>query len=345
MSLSSKDYKNILDTIDIVYSVSDRSAMFDAFCEQLRKAIGIYSAIFVPADLRTGDFCFQGYRVHNNSEGALLTYLAQYAPQDPFVSCGWFRDHPNQVARNTDLMSDLIETEFAQDFLLPIANVFHVLASTLQVQGDRVGILGIHRQRRDRVFGAREIAILNRLLPHLARALQRRELLADESLFAEMGVVMTDARGKPCFLNPVAKRALHGADVASIPDPGNGTAAAYFRRGRRAYRVRTVPVDRNAVGKFFLLEPYPPTRPVSAALTRCGLSEREIDVTALVAQGRSNREVADQLFLSEATVKDHLKNIFGKLAVRRRSELAARVFGIASPNGAIDPTITPGRNL
>ncbi len=329
ISLSSKDYKNILDTIDIVYSVSDRNAMLDAFCGQLRKAIGIYSAIFVPADPQTGNFCFHGYRVYNNSEGALLTYLAHYAPQDPFVSSGWFRDHPNQVIRNTDLMSDLVETEFAQDFLLPVANVFHVLASTLQVQGDRVGILGIHRQRRDRAFGAREIAILNRLLPHLARVLQRAALLAEESFFTEMGVVMTDSRGKPCFMNPVAKSALRGAEVASLPDPGSGTSAAFFRRGRRSYRVRTVPaVGRNS-GRFILLEPYPAMPRLAGGLSRFVLSDREKAVAALVAQGLSNRDVAEQLFISELTVKDHLKRIFGKLEVRRRSELAACILGIA----------------
>ncbi len=329
MGLSSKDYKNILDTIDIIYSVPDRTAMFHAFCSQLRKTIGIYSAIFVPADPRTGFFSFSGYQIYENSEAALLTYLAYYAPQDPFVSRGWFQNHPNRVARNTDLVPDLIETEFAQDFLLPIAGVFHVLASTLQVQGDRVGLLGIHRQKRDRGFASREVAVLNVLLPHLARSLQSHELLADGSFSSDLGVVMTDTRGNPCFLNSAAKMALRGASVGALPDPGNGTAAAYFRRGRSTYRVRTVPVSGKNGGKFFLLEPYPATHPLFAGRKCHGLSEREKDVAALVVQGRSNREVAEQLFLSEATVKDHLKNIFGKLAVRRRSELAARLLGIA----------------
>jgi len=55
---------------------------------------------------------------------------------------------------------------------------------------------------------------------------------------------------------------------------------------------------------------------------RKDLSKREREVTALVAQGLRNREIADQLFISERTVKNHLHNIFDKLDVSDRLELA-----------------------
>ncbi len=57
-----------------------------------------------------------------------------------------------------------------------------------------------------------------------------------------------------------------------------------------------------------------------------GLSERERDVAALVAGGLSNRHVARRLFISELTVKDHLKRIFRKLDIERRSQLAIIAF-------------------
>jgi LuxR family maltose regulon positive regulatory protein len=53
------------------------------------------------------------------------------------------------------------------------------------------------------------------------------------------------------------------------------------------------------------------------------LSEREIDVLRLVASGRRNREIAQQLFLSTNTVAWHLKNVYGKLGARNRVEAAA----------------------
>lgn len=53
------------------------------------------------------------------------------------------------------------------------------------------------------------------------------------------------------------------------------------------------------------------------------LSEREMDVLRLVAQGLSNREIADALGLSEHTVKTHLANILDKLHLRSRAHAAA----------------------
>jgi DNA-binding NarL/FixJ family response regulator len=51
------------------------------------------------------------------------------------------------------------------------------------------------------------------------------------------------------------------------------------------------------------------------------LSGREVEVLQLVAQGRSNREIAGDLFLSEGTVKIHISHIMGKLGLDRRTEL------------------------
>ena len=52
------------------------------------------------------------------------------------------------------------------------------------------------------------------------------------------------------------------------------------------------------------------------------LSDREKDVVQLVAQGHRNKEIAEKLFISEQTVKNHLHNIFDKLGVSDRLELA-----------------------
>jgi DNA-binding CsgD family transcriptional regulator len=56
------------------------------------------------------------------------------------------------------------------------------------------------------------------------------------------------------------------------------------------------------------------------------LTRREREVAALVAQGRSNREIAEQLFLSERTVETHVSRILNKLDLTSRTQLAARVL-------------------
>ncbi|QIN83279.1 helix-turn-helix transcriptional regulator [Rubrobacter tropicus] len=54
------------------------------------------------------------------------------------------------------------------------------------------------------------------------------------------------------------------------------------------------------------------------------LSQRELEVLRLIAQGLSNREIGERLFLALITVKGHNRNIFRKLQVRRRTEAVAR---------------------
>ena len=55
------------------------------------------------------------------------------------------------------------------------------------------------------------------------------------------------------------------------------------------------------------------------------LTARELDVLHLVAQGRSNREVADELFISQKTVSVHVSHILAKLGVRTRVQATALV--------------------
>lgn len=58
-----------------------------------------------------------------------------------------------------------------------------------------------------------------------------------------------------------------------------------------------------------------------------GLSDREVSVCTLLVEGRPNRAIAEYLFISEATVKDHVASIFEKLGIKHRSAIAPRLLG------------------
>src|ERR1017187_7982225 len=79
------------------------------------------------------------------------------------------------------------------------------------------------------------------------------------------------------------------------------------------------------IRQFVAAEEPPQTPPPTSQVRdreRSPLSQREREIVALVAQGFKNKEMAEKMFISEQTVKNHLHNIFDKLGVSDRLELA-----------------------
>jgi DNA-binding NarL/FixJ family response regulator len=89
-----------------------------------------------------------------------------------------------------------------------------------------------------------------------------------------------------------------------------------------------------------LVENYVQRPHESAAPTRLApLSEREVEVLALVGAGRSNPEIAGELFISLATVKSHVRHILAKLDLRDRAQaiVLAHECGLVEPRAAGRP--------
>ncbi len=66
----------------------------------------------------------------------------------------------------------------------------------------------------------------------------------------------------------------------------------------------------------------------SALIERYQVTPRELEIINLVIQGKSNQEIAKMLFISPATVKNHLRHIFEKLKVSSRYELISEVLSV-----------------
>ncbi|QHV94528.1 helix-turn-helix transcriptional regulator [Spirosoma endbachense] len=92
-----------------------------------------------------------------------------------------------------------------------------------------------------------------------------------------------------------------------------GTVAVLFTAlgiwaGRKLTRTKTVVVHESD----FQFDP--------ALLAKVGISKREYEVLGLMAQGLSNQEIADALFVSLNTIKTHSSNLFLKLDTKRRTQ-------------------------
>ena len=64
-----------------------------------------------------------------------------------------------------------------------------------------------------------------------------------------------------------------------------------------------------------------------------GLTNREHDVLSLLAEGRTNQEIAELLVLSTRTVDHHVSAVLGKLGVARRGQAIAAAGRLLSPTG------------
>ena len=72
-------------------------------------------------------------------------------------------------------------------------------------------------------------------------------------------------------------------------------------------------------------EPAPASPTAGGQALPHGLTERELEVLRLLAAGRSNREIGDDLFISPATAARHIANIYAKLNVESRAAATAFV--------------------
>ena len=75
------------------------------------------------------------------------------------------------------------------------------------------------------------------------------------------------------------------------------------------------------------LEDAPVFHSINAAelKKKFGLTKREIEIISYIVKGYANKDIADTLYISEGTVKNHLKNIFFKTRVKNRTSLVYKV--------------------
>ena len=101
-----------------------------------------------------------------------------------------------------------------------------------------------------------------------------------------------------------------------------------IQAGAKGYLLKDVPREAliDSIRRVHAGETCIPVHLANKLAERVGsesLSEREIDVLKLVAQGKSNKEIGSMLFISSGTVKSHVKRIFAKLNVNSRAEAVA----------------------
>ena len=111
-----------------------------------------------------------------------------------------------------------------------------------------------------------------------------------------------------------------------LPAIEAGATGYLLKDAPRDELLRAVRAAAPGRGRALALGGGPADEPDRGPARRQPLSPRELEVLELVAAGTTNREAAVRLFISEATVKSHLLNIYAKLGVNDRAAAVAEAF-------------------
>jgi LuxR family maltose regulon positive regulatory protein len=160
------------------------------------------------------------------------------------------------------------------------------------------------------------------LLEYALQSAQAAGRLGNAIHILAVQAIVYHAQGKPeqafAELNHALELAEPEGYVRVFTDEGAPMARLLRRRLARSPASEYVRRLLDAFGESVKIEP-----PVASKLDE-PLSQRELEVLRLIADGATNREIANELVLTVNTVKRHVSNIFGKLVVSNRAQAIAR---------------------
>jgi DNA-binding CsgD family transcriptional regulator len=230
------------------------------------------------------------------------------------------------------------------DFMEP-RGLYDELRAVLRVGGRPQGTISLFRTSK--AFSRADVEFVHSLVTPLARRLRSYTTPGQYALtMGSPGLLLFDATGSLVSANAEARQFLE-----ELPNGGpSGTsplgltvppwlhtialtaqsAPAWIRlrtRGGRWLVCHASPMDGiGAGGSAVVLEPAKASDVMPLVADAYELSEREVEVTQYVARGLPTEKIAEDLFLSPHTVRDHIKSIFEKTQVSSRGELVGKLF-------------------
>jgi len=240
------------------------------------------------------------------------------------------------------------------EFVYQPMNVEYQMSMVLPTLHSNVVAIALSRSVGD--FSERDRAVLNTLRPYFvqawysARDRSRLRMLLNSTIDAlveaDVGLIVLSDPPQELTVGALALLYRHfglpsttsqwpaqvdewmTSQQSRVDDQGRLTLLTPLRveTGGRRMVLRYLAEQGNSPGAMLLQEHT--HRPPQQSLESLGLSVREAEVTACVISGASNASIGETMFISPATVKKHLENVYAKLGVRGRGELAAFVHDV-----------------
>jgi DNA-binding CsgD family transcriptional regulator len=227
------------------------------------------------------------------------------------------------------------------------------LRTTFTLGGLTWGIGQFDRLGDSPRFSEDEKAWLERVAPIVAAGLRKALLAEPRATLADRGpgVVLLDRDGQVLSVTPEAEGWLEdlgdtwncsAGDAAAVPFEAHAYASKVRAAARDGVverfprtRLRTQKgiwlllhgsVLRDTEQIALIIEPAKATDVAPLIVEAYGFTQRELEVTRMIARGLGTSQIATQLFLSPHTVRDHVKAVLEKVGVSSRGELVAKVF-------------------
>jgi DNA-binding CsgD family transcriptional regulator len=342
-----------------VGQAADASAVFASASPRLRRLVAFDAAAWVATDPSTG---LPSGPVRAEDVGGLTAelcsqhWLREYTVDDVNLFSDLVRAAvPAAGLRAT--MGDPSASGRYRTLLRPLG-FGDELRATLRVGATPWGVITLWRRAGRPAFSQQDVKVMAGLSEPLGHALRiqvRREALASASGDgSQPGLLLFDPAANLVSANeaarswlrelPAEKRfptdlgaelplwmiaAVHHA-VAAAHRLGSGSTRVRVRSRRGAWLVGHATGLRRADGSLgevaVVLEPATQADIAPIVVEAYDLTAREQQITRLVAGGAGTAEIANRLFLSRHTVRDHVKAVLQKVGVSSRGELVAKLY-------------------
>jgi DNA-binding CsgD family transcriptional regulator len=296
------------------------------------------------------------------SDEHMLNYASNFVEHDEWTNRANEAAFVNRVWNAEELVpqADYSRSIFYNEWIRAMGDdTFHCMGTVMET-GRGLGIIGLHRGKTQANFDAESIKQLNRNIVHLRRMLTVRARLVDDSTRIRDLSALLDCNPAPMLAVTARRRIVHAnaaADVlfaagttirnaggqlvasmaaaelalsaaiarAAAPASPEASVVAIDAPGGHRLELTIAPVSGRG-SELVLVTARDPDAQFRHALQPHGgedrLAPREIMVARLVGQGLRNRDIAQAMGLTEGTVKAYLHNVFAKVGVTTRTELA-----------------------
>jgi DNA-binding CsgD family transcriptional regulator len=342
-----------------VQRADDPAAVFAEASTRLRRLVPFDAAVWLTTDPGTGLPTTPTFSDHLELDSEVEQCSALWRREFLVPDVNLYRDIARARVPAAGLratVADPNQSARYREFLDPLG-YGDELRAVLRVGDSPWGAINLFRRHGQAPFSQRESELVASLSAPLGEALRVRARPA-----GSLGVVRHDRPGLLLF-DPDGT--LHSANqearawLAELPDDqdlpsdlevavpmwllgtvfqalavvagrSDGTARSRVRTRRGSWLVCHASCLRDADGSLrsiaVVIEPATAAEMAPIIVAAYDLTDREQQITRLIARGAGTAEIADELFLSAHTVRDHVKAIFSKVGVSSRGELVAKLF-------------------